>query len=323
MIGLIALVVASPGWPNVLVDRDGGVIVAWCDRDRGDVVLSRQTAAGAQEEIVDSKGAVGKYLTAAMGEDGPELVYLDQGRRTLRYARVEGSRWKIEDILHGEGEIGVGGRFLIGPRGERVILHYDHAFDLLVTYRVGKRWATDKLARAAGTYQSRIGAFWEGGALWLSFPDQTIGAASLHTAVLRFESGAMRMTEGEGMNAVVPESDRVGADIYYMSRHREDDELFVGPTLSSAVKIADEVQSFRVVSVAGTTVVALTTNQRLELMWQNESGWQRVLVASGAIGEFSAGSRGGTVELAYVDRASGTLKHARLDLFAPVSMTSR
>jgi hypothetical protein len=38
------------------------------------------TASAWTIETVDRQGAVGKYLTAAIGPNGPELAYLDQGR---------------------------------------------------------------------------------------------------------------------------------------------------------------------------------------------------------------------------------------------------
>ena len=151
------------GWyPNIEVDADNRLHLAWVDADVGDVRYA-VSAPGASSieatavEPVDVRGAVGAYLRLAVGPGGvPFLLYMHQDEKTLRLAHrpndraalaaaggdiddspmpelglqpVEGRPGKaagafvVEDVAFGS-EVGRGGALVLDEQARPHVLYY-------------------------------------------------------------------------------------------------------------------------------------------------------------------------------------------------------
>ena len=266
-------------WPTILHDRER-VYVAYCDGFLGDVKLAQREAqsSGAwQVETVDRKGAVGKYLSATLGPQGPELAYLDQGRSVLRYARKVSGQWLLEDIARGQGEIGVAARVIIGPRGERDVLHYNVGFQFLLTQGAAHGdalvWSTRTIDNhAVGTFQSSIGAMFDaGGALHLSYPDQNIGDPALRVAIVGAFGTPAAVTRQGIDDHVATQSEIVrGADGPELLFLTNDDALSSAPLTKAlagapgrgaASTVVRHVRAFKAITLAsGITGIAMAVS---------------------------------------------------------------
>ena len=345
-------------WPTILHDRSR-VYVAYCDGYLGDVKLAqRETASAAawDVETVDAKGAVGKYLSGAMGPEGPELAYLDQGRSVLRFARKVRGQWRVEDIAAGAGEIGIAAKVVLGPQGERDVLHYSVRFQFFLTKGVPRGdalvWTTRTIdAHAVGTFQAAVGAmFDEAGALHVSYPDQNIGDPALRVSTI----AALGTTAAASMpvqrsvddhvaaqSEIVPGAD--GPELLFLSH---DDTLSaaplataaaVAPARGAATTVARHVRAFRAITLAsGITGIAMAVGEgtgrdgvdgigggRFEFAWRTGSVWRRVVIDAHTSAQFSVTERASVngesvVDFAYYDDETRSLKHASTQIVAPL-----
>ncbi len=340
-------------WPNILHDGDR-VIIAYCDGFLGDVKLAYRDKDKWQIETVDRPGAVGKYLTAAMGPHGPELVYLDQGRHVLRYARRVADHWQIDDIAKGEREIGIAARLVIGPLGERDVLHYSTEYQFLLTqgtlHGEALTWTTRVLDRAVGTYQSTIGAVFDSeGWLHLSYPEQNIGdpalritsvpppglAASQPAPVIGVYDTIAAQTE------LIPTAE--GRELFYLSGN---DVLNLANVdakgRAAAVTVVKHVRAFKAIKLASGVVglaiaIGPGTGQdgidgigggRFEFAWRANGKWQRIILDEHTSPYFSVTERvskdgASTVDFAYYDDLAHSLKHAGAQIFGPRTNTAK
>ena len=327
---LPALLIAVGLWPNVLVDKDGVVMVAYCDGERGDAMLAVETPSGWRVETADSVGAVGKYMTAALGPAGPELLYLDQGRHVLRHAARRAGTWHVEDVLRAEGEVGVAGRFLISPSGERTLLHFNHKFELLIT-QLKDKWTTRVLGRVAGTHRAHIGAYYDADdVLHISYADENIGSPGLYLSTV-----TDKLVINDAISVVAPQTELVGGQPYYITRgHYGEDTLVSG--LYKPFPIAEHVRDFRALTLAGgVPVLALTIGEvapgcdgirwgspicpanagggKLALAWRTGNGWQQMPLDDVNVTDFSIAQRDDVVHVAYFD--GDQLKHVATQIF--------
>lgn len=177
---------AQPGlWPNPFVSADGQLFIAHCEGFQGDVRLEKRTLTGWQSSEVDSKGPVGKYLRVAVGPSGPEMIYLDQSRSTLRHAIQTGGAWDIVDIDRDPNEIGISSQFVINPKGDRIYAHYNVRNQVLLTTAPAssRKFTSKVVATAGGVWQVSLGMRWStSGSLLLSFANWNISSGSLVVA---------------------------------------------------------------------------------------------------------------------------------------------
>lgn len=112
-------------WPALRPGKGNTLHLAYCDAGRGLVRYGQRDASGVLElETVDSRGAVGKYLTLAVDDDDvPHLLYHNQTTRFLIYATREAGKWQHEQVAWGP-EIGMGSR-LLAVRGKLYAIFYD------------------------------------------------------------------------------------------------------------------------------------------------------------------------------------------------------
>ncbi len=291
-------------WPTLLHNGTTDYI-AYCDGYLGDVKLALRHDGGAWvTETVDAKGAVGKYLIAALGPNGPELVYLDQDRRVLRYASRKDGAWQLEDIAHTDArEIGIAAKLLIGPGEGRRILHFnnhEHIYDneLLLTERRAGVWSTKAIDKAVGTFQTQIGAGLDAdGTLHFTFPNQSPDYPALREGTIAPDGAVkVRGLYGDDRDGTSTQSAIAGDQLFFL---RPDGALDYRSLAGGAAQtLARPVRSFRLVKLAsGELGVAMVTGAagvgvgQLELAWKSGDAWHRVVIRDKVSPDFSAAER--------------------------------
>lgn len=177
-------------WPNLLVDKSGALVVAYCDANLGDAKVARRKPDGTWAiETIESKGAVGKYMAAVNGPAGLELVYFDQSRKTLRYAAESEKGWQFQDVASDKEDIGISGRFILTPKGERLFVYYNTRNELMLSKGDPKdgalAWTTQKLATAGGVYNIQLDlGIDKAGRVLLAYPDWNVSRSTLYQGVL-------------------------------------------------------------------------------------------------------------------------------------------
>jgi hypothetical protein len=322
-------------WPNVLVDKHGQVFVAYCDGHMGDVKLARREN-GWHVETVDAKGAVGKYLTAVMGPQGIEMIYLDQDRKTLKYAHQVAGAWQFQDIGSDHEDIGISGVFALGPHGERALVHYDTRNQLLLTQAESGaagalKWTTRKLADAGGVYNIRIGArFDEQGALHISYPDWNMMSGVFHHVVIAPGQAELKpLTLDTDLvpgleSAVLPIAG--GDDVIYMTGklgYLYETEIKNG-VASDRQRLTDNIANMAALQTRdGRTVLGLQVAEdeglglgALDLAVRKDGKWERVAIDAGrpvgqyiALGEGPALGGVPQIHLVYYDGKQHGLKY--------------
>lgn len=326
-------------WPNVLVDSEGRVSVVYCDGYLGDVKIARRDKSGAWlVEVVDSKGAVGKYVTAVMGPAGVEMIYLDQTRKTLKYARQNKGAWQFQDIGSDKEDIGISGVFALGTHGERALVHYDTRNELLLTQAekadLGDgplKWTTRKLANAGGVHNIKVGAHFDGaGALHISYPDWNMMSGTFYSVVIApgqgdFKPLALDTDLVPGLqSALLPTAS--GDDIIYMTGrlgHLYETQIANGAA-GERVKLTENVAQMAALQTRdGRTVLGLQVAEdvglglgALDLAVRKDGKWERVSIdVQRPVGEYIALAEGPAlngvpqIHLAYYDGRKHGLKY--------------
>jgi hypothetical protein len=116
------------GWyPDVEVDAQDRVHVAYTDADVGDVLYAA-SAAGATTpgtpSVVESKGAAGAFVRLALTAAGePVISYYHQDEHTLKVARSSKTSWTLEEIAFGD-EAGAGSALVVDAQDNVHIAYY-------------------------------------------------------------------------------------------------------------------------------------------------------------------------------------------------------
>lgn len=192
-------------WPTLLTDPQGGLHVTYCDADLGDAKIAHRIDGKWQVESIEARGAVGKYISSAWGPEGPEAVYLDQSRKMLRYAKQGPGGWTYQDIVSDNDDLGISGRFRVGPGGERVFVYYNTRNELMMavgtaaptpadskqagSQPVALVWNVSKLGKAGVLYNIQLDFQWERageniGRFVLSYPDWRVNQSTLYFGIL-------------------------------------------------------------------------------------------------------------------------------------------
>lgn len=322
-------------WPNVLVDNSGRVTVAYCDGHLGDVKLAHRDGTW-KVETIDSKGAVGKYLTAVMGPSGIEMIYLDQTRKTLKYARQVAGVWQFQDIASDKEDIGISGVFVIGAHGERALVHYNTRNHLLLTRAETDaggvlKWTTRKIADAGGVYNIRLGArFDDAGALHISYPDWNMMSGTFYHAVIAPGQAELKPLSLDtdlvpGMQSAVLAT-AAGDDVIYMTGklgYLYETEIRNG-VAGDRVKLTENVAQMAALQTRdGRTMLGLQVAEdvglglgALDLAVRKDGKWERVSVdAQRPVGQYMALAEGPAlagvpqIHLVYYDGRKRGLKY--------------
>ncbi len=322
-------------WPVPLVDKNGELLVAYCDAYMGDVKLARKHAGAWQISLVEEKDAVGKYLTGVMGSDGPELIYLDQTRHTLRFAHQVGGAWAFQDIASDKNDIGISGRFVIGAKGERLLVHYNTRNELLLTTGVAKEgalaWTTTKLGDAGAVYNIDIGlSVGADDVLHLSYPDWHMMSATFRRGLVPVGGALSTIDLDEdltpGMKSALV-SDGPVDDIFYMTaQHGLLYEIRVQDgKASEKKKLTGNVNNLAALKARdGRLFLALQVGRSeglgdgaLDLAVRKDEHWERVgLDSTRPVGQYMALAEGpaingvAQIHLVYYDGHARRLRYA-------------
>ncbi len=330
-------------WPTFLRDPSGRLHISFCDANLGDAKIAHEKPEGGWDiETVDGKGAVGKYISGDWGPDGPELVYLDQTRKTLRYAKKSGEEWKFQSLGSDNEDLGISGSFRISPGGERAYAYYNTRNELLLA--VGRKgeagivWETSKIARAGVVHTIVLDLAFPGKAeLVLAYPDWAVSRSALYFGRIpdltlqkpdKESTLATKLVDDEAIAGLKTQLVRRGStyDVLYMTGRGG--QLYLAKNESGA--FVREPLSLNVANIASTLLpdgrlaVAMQVGRAdglgegaLHYGERDTSGkWtEHVIDDARPVGQYLAITpltKGGRVAIAYYDGVKKGLKVARI-----------